>query len=101
MIDLDVTFSSKLWKYSGKSAWYFVTLPQDIANHVKFTQQRYFGFGTVRLVVKVGESEWKTSLFPDKKSGSYFLPIKAEIRKKESLRAGDDLTLNIRLTPNI
>ncbi|HEY4473963.1 MAG TPA: DUF1905 domain-containing protein [Candidatus Paceibacterota bacterium] len=28
---------------------------------------------------------WNTSIFPDKKSGSYLLPLKAKIRKAENI----------------
>ena len=37
------------------------------------------GFGSVKVTVPLGESRWRTSLFPNK-DGSWFLPIKKPVR---------------------
>ncbi len=37
----------------------------------------------------------ETSIFPDKNSGSYLLPLKASLRKAAKLAAGD--TIRVRL----
>lgn len=94
-MDLDFTFSEPLWAYPGKSAWFFVTVPKDVAEQIKFFQGKHTGFGSVEVKVYVGNSAWKTSLFPDKKSGSYLLPVKSEIRKAENLQSRD--VINLRL----
>jgi len=89
MIDLKLKFRGELWVYDGPGAWYFITLPVDIAEQIKFFREKHLGFGTVRVKVCIGETEWKTSLFPDKASNSFLLPIKADIRKKENLTVGE------------
>jgi hypothetical protein len=43
----------------------------------------------------VGSSTWSTSLFADAKSSSYALPIKADVRRRERLEAGDVATVRI------
>lgn len=96
MIDLDFEFSAALWEYSGKGTWHFVTLPKNISDDIKaFTKHKTKGFRTVPVSVKVGESHWQTSLFPDSKSGSYLLPIKAIIRRTEHLKGGDNVNVCI------
>ena len=45
------------------------------------------GWGSVRVKVTLGKTKWDTSIFPDKKSGTYLLPIKAEVRIKEHVFA--------------
>ena len=54
------------------------------------------GFGSVKVTVRVGGSEWRTSVFPQK-SGGYILPVKADVRRRAKIGAGDevDLTLEI------
>ncbi|TKD39151.1 MAG: DUF1905 domain-containing protein, partial [Mesorhizobium sp.] len=42
-------------------------------------------------------TRWRTSLFPDKKSGSLLLPIKTAVRVREGLRAGDTANLTIEM----
>jgi hypothetical protein len=43
--------------------------------------------------VRIGKSEWTTSLFP--KDGRYLVPIKASIRQAEKLEEGDIVTLRL------
>lgn len=50
----------------------------------------------MKVVVQVGDTAWATSIFPDKESGSYLLPLKADVRKAERILEG--ATLRYRLT---
>jgi hypothetical protein len=43
------------------------------------------GWGRMKVLVKIGNSEWKTSIWFDTKNDTYLLPVKAEIRKKEKI----------------
>lgn len=90
------TYSIKapVWLYPGDAAWHFITIPQAETDNIDF----YFshvkrGWGSLPVLVTIGETKWKTSIFPDKKSGSYMLPLKAEIRKKEKIVDGDTISL--------
>lgn len=88
MFDLEYEFEAKLWRDPGPAAWYFITVSEDVSNHISsFCVDQKTSFGSVRVKVKIGETLWKTSLFPDKKSGCYFLPVKADVRKREKLEA--------------
>ncbi len=84
-----------LWRYPGEAAWYFVTLPTDIAHEITefIGQEPRRGFGAVKVKASVDGQWWETSIFPDKKSGSYLLPIKKAIRG--SLNDGDELLLKL------
>ncbi len=84
-------FKGKLWRWQGDApaAWHFITLPDDVAGQIKFITGQRKGFGSVRVGVRIGDTRWKTSLFPDSKTGSYFLPVKAEVRKTERVADGD------------
>jgi len=76
-----------LWKYQGKGAWYFVTINKDTAEEIKKFSLWRHGWGSIPVVVKIGNSQWKTSIFPDK-NGEYVLPVKKEIRIAERLVEG-------------
>ena len=98
MHDLNYTFTEDLWMYPGPAAWYFITLPKDIADEIKFfTSDVKRGWGSVRVRVTVGDTIWKTSIFPAKESGSYVLPVKKDVRKKEGLSAGEPVTLSLKV----
>ena len=50
------------------------------------------GFGSIRVMVTIGKTRWKTSIFPTKE-GEFVLPVKASVRKKEKLKDGDTLSV--------
>lgn len=82
--------------YQGKGAWFFVTLPPEEAAQIKFmTSHRRRGWGSVRVKVIIGDTQWETSIFPYQEVTSYILPIKATIRKKENITAGDAVTVSL------
>lgn len=91
MSDLEFSFTAKLWLWTGKGAWHFITVPEEISGQIKMLTQRR-GFGSVRVSASIDGTAWKTSVFPDAKSGCYFLPVKAEIRRKCNINEGDDKT---------
>lgn len=43
----------------------------------------------------VGDSRWQTSVFLQKESGGFFLPIKAQVRRAEGLVPGETITARI------
>ena len=89
MHDLSYTFTSKLWMWKGKGAWFFFDVPKEYTDEIRFfAPDSKRGFGSVRVTAKIGETIWKTSVFPSKSSGTYILPVKAEIRKKNALKDG-------------
>jgi hypothetical protein len=82
-------FMAPLWRHAGEAAWYFVTLPHDVADEIDHvTSESRRGFGSVRVEVTVGATTWNTSIFPDTKSASFLLPVKKAIRLAEALEDG-------------
>lgn len=53
------------------------------------------GFGSLPVEVTIGKTVWKTSIFPEKTSGSYILPVKAMVRKAEKIEAGDEIEFSV------
>lgn len=97
---MNYKFSGEVWLYNGLGAWHFITLPKNIAKEIKFNfGSGRLGWGSMPVSVKIKGISWETSIFPDKQSGSYLLPIKAVIREKASISIGDKptvyLTLNL------
>ena len=89
-------FEAELWLYAAaRSAWHFITVPADIAGQIRFMTGRARGFGSIRVDARIGESRWSTSLFPDKATGSYFLPVKADVRRAAGIAAGDRVSVEL------
>jgi len=90
VIDLDFEFEGELWEWVSTTSWFFVTLPVDISDDIKaFTKHLARGFRSVRVDVAIGNTQWKTSVFPSKEKGAFLLPIKAAVRKAENIQTGD------------
>ena len=86
-------FETPLWAWGGKGSWHFVTVPEDISGIIRMSVPQKAGFGSVRVTASISGHKWKTSIFPDAKSGCYFLPVKAEIMQKCKINAGDAISV--------
>lgn len=89
-------FSSELWRHPGEAGWCFVTLPEDIADDIDAAVGVRAGFGSIPVVVSVGATSWKTSLFPDSSSDSFVLPMKKAIREAQQLEVGETVSVQLR-----
>jgi hypothetical protein len=91
-------FAAPLWRYPGEDGWYFVSLPLEISADINdITAGTRRGFGSVRVAVTVGATSWRTSVFPDSKTGAYLLPVKKAVRAAEGLEAGDDVRARVEI----
>lgn len=80
-------FEAPLWE--STASWYFLTVPIDASDEIAARMDGFSrGFGSVRVRVRIGGSEWATSVFPDSKRGAYILPVKKAVRVAEGLSAG-------------
>ena len=95
-----ITVTSLLWIWKGSDAagrWYFITVPEDQSNEIRahaFGSPR--GFGSVKVEARIDDVTWRTSVFP-LNGGGYILPVKAEIRRKAGVAAGDEVTVELEL----
>ncbi|QIM21620.1 DUF1905 domain-containing protein [Phycicoccus sp. HDW14] len=90
-------FTVPLWRWR-EGSWHFVTVPQDVSDEVdEAVGDATGGFGSVRVEVTVGESVWRTSLFPSTEEAAYVLPVKKAVRAKEGLTEGRPADVTIRL----
>ena len=93
---LTYKMQAKVWLYPGMEGWHFVTLPKkqsDQIDEVFGSLKR--GWGSLPVNVTVGKTSWRTSIFFDKKARAYLLPLKADVRKKEKIAAGDSISFQI------
>lgn len=90
------SFRAELWRYPGEAGWYFLTIPADAADALRETTAAFRrGFGSVRVTAEISGQTWQTSVFPDRRSGSYLLPVKKAVRDAAGIRAGDDVDVRL------
>lgn len=91
---MNIEFDGEIWFWKGPAPWYFVTVPPQECHELKaISGMVTYGWGMIPVQVRIGHSEWTTSLWP--KDGSYIVPIKASIRKAEQLAEGDNVTVQL------
>lgn len=92
------TFTSKVTVYPGMAAWRFLGLPAKEAKEIRDRfGARAKGWGSLPVSVTIGETSWQTSIFPDKKSGSYVLPLKSQVRTAEGIADTDTVSFTLRM----
>ena len=93
---MTLEFEGDIWYWKGPSPFYFVTVPSEQCLNLKAASKLVtYGWGMIPVRVKIGETEWKTSLFP--KGDAYIVPLKAIVRKVENLEEGDHVKLRLEL----
>lgn len=95
-----VEFEAELWVWDARrtDTWTFVRLPADASEDIReLTGGGGRGFGSVRVRVELGGSAWTTSVFPDRASGCYVLPVKRAVRTAEGLEPGDVAKVSVEL----
>lgn len=90
---------SRVWLWPGENAsWHFVSIDKKQSAEIKeLYGKQVRGFRSIPVMVKMGKSEWKTSIFPDSKSGMYLLPLKAKVRQAEGVFVGDVVKYSIEI----
>lgn len=93
-----ISVTGPLWLWSGESAsWHFLTVPEEQAGEIRAESlARRGGFGSVRVEARIGDTAWRTSVFPQK-SGGYILPVKKEVRCHAGIAAGDEVSFELEI----
>lgn len=92
------TFTAGLFRWQGDGAWFFVRVPEEVSDDIRDSLTGPpGGFGSVRVEVAIGASSWSTSVFPEKASGTYVLPVKKAVRTAEGIDDGDEVIVEIAL----
>ena len=89
-----VEFTAPVWVYPG-GGWHFVTLPKEVAEEVRAGAGRPAGWGSLRVEAKILDVTWTTSIFPSKPTGSFVLPLQAQVRKATAIHEGSQVTVQL------
>ncbi|MEA3068166.1 MAG: hypothetical protein QOK41_1573 [Sphingomonadales bacterium] len=93
-----ITVTAALWIWTGENgSWHFITVPEGQSDEIRahcLASMR--GFKSARVEATIDDVTWRTSVFP-MKSGGYFLPVKADVRRRAGIAAGDDVTVGLEL----
>jgi hypothetical protein len=89
-----IEFNGKIFIWRGPSPFFFIAIPAKPSRDIKTISSLVtYGWGVIPVTVRIGKTEFTTSLFP--KDGRYLVPIKASVRKAEKLEEGDNVTVRL------
>ena len=94
---ITLTGPLKLWT-NEEGRMHFMSVPEEISGEIRgqaLMVRR--GFGSVRVEVTLRDLTWRTSVFPSKSSGGYFLPVKMDVVRKTDIAAGDEVTVRLEI----
>lgn len=101
----DHALTVTLWRWAGGANggdWFFASIDGAVGEALSATalmqrleSGRRSGWGSVKVVARVGETQWRTSAFPSKAQG-WMVPVKAAVRKAEGLAEGEAFELALR-----
>ena len=55
------------------------------------------GFGSVKVMARIGDTQWKTSVFPQKRSTEWVLLVSRKVMRAEDRAEGDAVGLELAL----
>jgi len=91
-------FTAELWLHPGPAPWHFISLPAEVSDDVRARTEGALAFGSTKVEARIGETTWKTSAFFDRKRNCFLLPVKADVRRREGLEDGEEVTVHLALS---
>ena len=86
---MNISFEGEVFRWTANQAFYLVSLPAELSEEVKeISEGLTNGFGSLKVEATIGTTVWRTSIFPDSKTGLFDLPLKASVRKANRLDVG-------------
>ena len=99
------TVTTTLWLWTSPNApasWHFLTIDGEAGEAIRATalmrqleNGRRRGWGSMKVSATIRNTDWETSMFPEKSSGGWLRPVKAAVRKAEGLVTGDSVKVSL------
>ena len=87
-------FESTVIEWRGPAPFFFATTPNKVTEEIEMSAGHLsYGWGCIPVDVTIGSTTFYTALIP--REGTYFLPLKAAVRKAESIELGAKLRISI------
>ena len=84
--------------WRGPQPYFFAPVPAQHAEAIRAAARFVsYGWGVIPVEARIAGVVFTTSLFP--KEGAYLLPIKAAVRRKASITAGDLIAVEMTIKP--
>ncbi len=92
---MDFEFTGPVIEWRGPAPYFFVRIPEDDSEDIKFAAKGVEYWGQVPVVVRIDGTEFTTALFP--KDGAYLLPLKDAVRRAARIELDEELVVTLRV----
>lgn len=93
---MELEFSGEIIHWRGPSPFHFVAVPEEPSAAIEAISSLVtYGWGAIPVQAVIGETAFRTSLFP--KGELYLVPLKQAVRRAEDLSLGDCVTVRLLL----
>lgn len=92
-----------LQRWQGEKATYhLVTFAGDAAEALSghaIMQKLEFGkrggFGSIKVTARIGDTAWKTSVFPQARQSEWILLVSKKVMRAEGIAPGDEIDVSV------
>ena len=92
---MDFGFSGPVIEWRGPAPFYFLRIPDEESEDIKFAAKGVEYWGQVPVVVRIDDTEFTTALFP--KDGHYLVPLKDAVRKPLGIELDEVVAVTLRV----
>lgn len=100
-----ITHTAPLVRWQGDRGTYHLLVitgeaAEAIAMHERLRRLEYGvrrGFGSVKVMARIGDTHWKSSVFPQNRSSEWILLVSKRVMRAEDLAEGDEVRLDLEL----
>jgi hypothetical protein len=94
-----IAFEAVVIHWRGPAPFFYAPIPAPEADEIRQAAKLVsYGWGMIPVDAAIGDVTFYTALFP--KDGTYLLPLKAEVRRRAGVTAGDRISVALTLRPN-
>ena len=100
---LSCTLPLRRWQ-GDRGTYHLVTITGEeaeaLAMHERLHKLEFGarrGFGSIKVMARIGATEWKTSVFPQSQKTEWILLVSKKVMRAEDLAEGDPVSLAITL----
>jgi hypothetical protein len=103
------TITNVLWTWTSENrrgTYHFISVIGDVVKEIhdhaaiariELGLSTKGGWGAVKVEATIGETVWRTSIFPGIDENGYVLAVKASVRKAEGIKEGDEVACKLEL----
>lgn len=90
---MELDFTAEVVEWRGPAPYLFAPLPPETAELIDEIKAEVAYWGVVPVTARIGETAFETAMFP--REGTYFLPLKVAVRRKEGIDLGSAVDVHL------